>query len=69
MQVIINKSEAPEENNLLHKEIISEVRKQPIFWSDDRNEHWFFDFKHNGYWVSGKRINNELTEVVIDIFK
>ena len=66
MLVIINKSEAPQE---IHAEIMREVKNQTIFWSDDRNEHWFFDFQFGGYWISSKRINNELTEIAIDVFK
>lgn len=48
-------------------EIIDQIREQPIYWSDDRNEHWFFDFKINDKWVSSVRINNELTEIIVDV--
>lgn len=55
-------------NGNLTKEIVDAVKNQVIFWSDDRNEHYFFDFKVGGVWVSSVKINNELTEVVVDIF-
>jgi len=45
-----------------------EIMKQRIFWSDDRMCHWFFDFKCDGFWISSWSINNELTEVCVDIF-
>ena len=54
-------------NGNLNNEIIKSVQEQPIYWSDDRNEHWFFDFKLNGKWVSSVEINNELTECKIDV--
>lgn len=47
--------------------ILQAVKKQDICWSDDRNEHFIMDFKHDGKWVSSVSINNELTEMVIDI--
>ena len=49
-------------------ELVEAVQQQPIFWSDGRLCHWFFDFKFKGRWISCWQINNELTECVIDIF-
>jgi len=51
----------------LTNEIIESVQNQDIFWSDDRNEHYFFDFKFKDRWVSSVKINNELTEILINI--
>lgn len=51
----------------LTPEIIDQVQEQSIYWSDDRNEHWFFDFKVNDKWVSSVSINNELTEIIVDV--
>lgn len=61
MQVTVRKGS-------LTPEIEQKVKDQPILWSDDRNEHFFFDFKEGGKWVSSVRINNELTEAVVDVF-
>lgn len=46
-----------------------EIEKQVIYWSDDRDLHWFFDFICDGMWISSWSINNELTKIVVDIFK
>lgn len=53
---------------ILTPEIAQKVKEQPIFWSDDRNEHYFFDFKEGENWVSSVRINNELTQATVDVF-
>jgi len=58
-----------EQSPLLTKEIMDEINKQAIFWSDDRMCHWFFDFQYEGLWVSAWNINNELTECCVDLFK
>lgn len=51
----------------LSKELKAVIRKQPIYWSDLRLCHYIFDFKYNDVWVSSKRINNELTEMEIEL--
>lgn len=62
---VLNNESSPE----ITQQILNEVSNQPIYWSDDRNEHWMFDFKCFGYWVEANKINNELTEISINIFK
>lgn len=57
------------QEDLISPDIIKQVQEQAIFWSDYRNEHWFFDFKVGKTWVSSKSINNELTECIIDLYK
>jgi hypothetical protein len=53
----------------LTPEIVENVLQQKIFWSDDRLCHWFFDFKCQGKWISCWYINNELTQIVVDVFE
>lgn len=62
MRVIRKDGELPSD------ELVAAVNQQTIYWSDDRCCHWFFDFQHNGRWISSWRINNELTECIIDVF-
>lgn len=38
------------------------ILSKPIFWSDDRLKHWFFDFKFKDTWVSCHSMNNELSQ-------
>ena len=52
----------------LTPEMIEAIEKRPIYWSDDRLCHWFFDFEVDGKWISAKHINNELTEIDVKIF-
>lgn len=52
----------------LTPEMIEAIKEQTIFWSDGRMCHWFFDFKCEGLWISSIHINNELTEIDVDIF-
>ena len=55
-------------DQVLTEHMKEEIQKQIIFWSDDRLCHWFFDFKCDGFWISSWSINNELTEIVVNIF-
>lgn len=66
MNVSIIESNAPSYINELAVEL---SKLQCIFWSDDRKEHWFFDFKIEDYWVSAKSISNDLKSFEITIFK
>ena len=50
-------------------EMIEAIENQPIYWSDDRRCHWFFDFKFDEKWVSSKYINNELTQIHVTIYE
>jgi hypothetical protein len=50
-------------------EIIEEFKKQTIYWSDSLNQHYFFMFKVNEFWVENISINNELTIFKIAITK
>ncbi len=59
----------PEHEKRLTEQMKEEINKQTIYWSDDRMCHWFFDFICEGFWVSAWKINNELTECCVDIFK
>lgn len=52
----------------LSPKMIEEIKKQRIFWSDDRRCHFFFDFKCQGKWISSVKINNELTEIEVEVF-
>ena len=52
----------------LTPEMIKAIEKRPIFWSNTRSYHWFFDFEFNGLWISSKHINNELTEIDVEVF-
>jgi len=54
---------------LLTQEIIDSINTQVIFWSDDRCEHWFFDYSLDGVWISSTSINNELTECEVVLWK
>lgn len=46
-----------------------EILTQDIFFSDKDSRHWFFDFKlTDGRWCSCLEINNELTEIKVEIF-
>jgi hypothetical protein len=47
--------------------ILQSVKEQDIFWSDGRDCHFIMDYKHDGKWISSVCINNELTEMTIDI--
>ena len=44
-----------------------------IYWSDDRNKHWFFDFpfEKDGkkYWISSQNITNDLKNIDIMVFE
>ena len=55
-------------NQNLSPKIIESVNNQVIYWSDDRNLHWFFDYKLDGKWISSININNELTHCKIEIY-
>lgn len=55
-------------NYELTPDMIDEIKKQTIYWSDDRLCHWFFDFKFQDKWISSKHINNELTEIEVEIY-
>jgi hypothetical protein len=57
------KSEQP-----LTPKMIEAIKNQPIFWSDGRMCHWFFDFKINGKWITSKFIDNELNEIYVQVF-
>lgn len=52
----------------LTPEMIEAIKSHTIFWSDDRLCHWFFDFKFQGKWISSRRINNELTEIEVEVY-
>lgn len=52
----------------LTPEMIEAIKTQPIYWSDGRMCHWFFDFKIDGKWISSKFINDELNEIYVEIF-
>ena len=45
-------------------EIAHEVAITPIFWSDGRLCHWFYDFECAGHWVEGLFHNNGLPDEV-----
>ena len=62
---VLNNDSTPE----ITEQILEQVVNEHIYWSDDRNEHWIFDFNCCGYWVESVKINNELTEMSINIFK
>jgi hypothetical protein len=66
MNIKINHNES---TNEITNQIKKEVLKQSIIWSDDLNAHYIFDFKCLGYWIESTKINNELTEIEINIFK
>jgi hypothetical protein len=51
----------------LSNEIAEAVKQQPIFWSDDRNEHFMFDFKVGAKWVSSVKIENDFSNMIIDV--
>ena len=51
----------------LTPEMIEAIKNQIIFWSDDRLCHWFFNFKFQDKWISSIRINNELTEIEVEV--
>lgn len=41
----------------------------PIYFSDAGLYHWFFDHKIDGIWIESVNINNEITELQINLFK
>lgn len=48
------------------------VKKNPtIYWSDDRAEHWFFDFpfeiEGDRYWISSEKIANDLKSMTVRV--
>lgn len=49
-------------NDVEYLEIAREVAQTPIFWSDDRLCHWFYDFKCSGHWIEGLFHNNGLAD-------
>lgn len=57
------------------EEIKQAIEKQnpTIYWSDDRNTHWFFDFpfEKDGkrYWISSQNISNDLKNIDVMIFE
>lgn len=52
----------------LTPEMIGAIKNQPIYWSDGKMCHWFFDFKIDGKWISSKFINNDLNEINVEVF-
>jgi len=50
-------------------EISEAVLNADIFWSDDRNEHYFFDFKVGDKWISSRCISNDLQNFLIEIYE
>ncbi len=65
----MNVTESKPSDNLLTQKIIDSIQTQPIFWSDDRCEHWFFDYSLDGVWISSTSINNELTQCEVVLWK
>ena len=55
--------------DLLTPEIIESINNQTIYWSDDRCEHWIFDYSLDGVWISSKIINNDLTLCVVELWE
>ena len=48
------------------------IKKNPtIYWSDDRAEHWFFDFPFevdgDRYWISSEKIANDLNSMTVRV--
>jgi hypothetical protein len=58
----------PKSNAELTDKMVKEINEQTIYWSDDRNCHWFFDFQVDGIWISQTHINNELTECTVELY-
>lgn len=57
-------------NNLLTDKIREELENfnKPIYWSDDRMCHWFFDYKIGDVWVSNLNIDEDFN-IVVELFK
>ena len=51
------------------REISDAVLNAEIYWSDDRNEHYFYDFKIGNKWISSRVISNDLRNFLIEIYE
>ena len=57
-------------HSLLNSKIRTELINfnKPIYWSDDRNCHWFFDYKIGEVWVSCRNIDEDLN-IEVELFR
>jgi len=55
--------------SLLTDEIIESINTQVIWWSDDREEHYFMDYSIDGIWIASHTITNDLNNCVVEIWE